>query len=90
MPAGASASQAPSAKQIRKASHLLEKQVRRALVRVKGLDSTNMVVVARGGVVTLSGSVPDASQIPLAVSGSQHVSGVTEAHDSLQVRMPVP
>ncbi|WP_245616660.1 type VI secretion system Vgr family protein [Paraburkholderia acidipaludis] len=90
VPAGASTSQAPSAKQIRKASHLLEKQVRRALVRVKGLDSTNVVVVARGGVVTLGGSVPAASQIPPAVSGSQHVSGATEAHDSLQVRMPVP
>ncbi|MFP6562050.1 BON domain-containing protein [Paraburkholderia sp. B3] len=86
----ASAGPAPSAKQIRKANHLLEKQIRRALVHVKGLDSTNVVVVARGGVVTLGGSVPDASQIPLAMSGAQRVSGVTEVRNSLQVRMPVP
>jgi hyperosmotically inducible periplasmic protein len=86
----ASAGTTPSAKQIRKANHLLEKQVRRELVHVKGLDSSNVVVVARGSVVTLGGSVPDASQMPLAVSGAQRVSGVTEVRNSLQVRMPVP
>jgi hyperosmotically inducible periplasmic protein len=89
-PTEASANAAPSAKQIRKANHLLEKQVRRALVHVKGLDSTNVIVVARGSVVTLGGSVPDGSQMPIAVSTARGVSGVTEVHNSLQIRQPGP
>lgn len=63
-----------------------EKQVRSALVRVKGLDSGSVVVVANGSVVTLGGSVPDASQIPTAVSAAQGVKGVSEVHNSLTIK----
>lgn len=77
---------APSAKETRKANRLLEKQVRSALVRVKGLDSGSVVVVANGSVVTLGGSVPDASQIPTAVSAAQGVKGVSEVHNSLTIK----
>ena len=73
---------------IRKADHLLAKQVRRALVHVKGLDSTQVVVVAHGGDVTLGGSVPEAGQIALAHAAAQGVSGVRSVRDSLSVKAP--
>lgn len=82
------ASAAPSAKDIRKANRALSKRVRSVLVKVKGLDSSAIVVVAKGSVVTLGGSVPDSSQIPLAVSAAQGVDGVTEVHNSLSIKQP--
>lgn len=82
----AALSSAPSAKETRKANRLLAKQVRRALVRVKDLDSGSVVVIAKGSVVTLGGSVPDAGQIPRAVSAAQGVTGVSEVHNSLTIK----
>lgn len=86
--AAPAASAAPGAKEMRKANRLLSKQVRRVLVKVKGLDSSAITVVAKGSVVTLGGSVPDASQIPLAVSAAQGVQGVSQVHDSLIIKAP--
>lgn len=77
-----------SAKQIRRADHLLAKQIRKALVHAKGLDSGDVVVSAKGSVVTLGGSVPEASQIPLAVATAKEVKGVTEVHDAIRVKAP--
>lgn len=71
---------------MRKADRLLAKQVRRALVHVKGLDSTRIVVIARGGDVTLGGSVPEAGQIGLAHTAAQGVSGVRSVSDSLNLK----
>lgn len=71
-----------------KADRLLAKQVRRALVRVKGLSADRIVVIARNGEVTLGGSVPDAQQIGVAVATAKGVSGVREVTDSLSVREP--
>lgn len=71
---------------IRKADRLLSKQVRVALVRVKGLDSGRIVVIARSGDVTLGGSVPEAGQIALAHAAAQGVSGVHSVTDSLSVQ----
>ncbi|WP_028217282.1 BON domain-containing protein [Paraburkholderia oxyphila] len=84
----AAASAAPSAKAMRKANRLLSKRVRSVLVKVKGLNSSAIVVIAKGSVVTLGGSVPDSSQIPLAVSAAQGVQGVTEVHESLTIKQP--
>lgn len=86
--AAPAASPAQSAKQIRKANRLLAKQVRSALVRVKGLDSSDVVVIAKGSAVTLGGSVPEASQIPLAASAARGVPGVSEVNDALTVKAP--
>jgi len=80
------ASAAPTAKEMRKANRLLSKQVRTALAKVKGLDSGDIVVIAKGSVVTLGGSVPDASQMPLAVTAAQGVQGVTEVHNTLSIK----
>jgi hyperosmotically inducible periplasmic protein len=82
------ASGVPSAKAIRKANRLLSKQVHRALVKIKGLDSSAIVVIAKGSVITLGGSVPDASQIPLAVSAAQGVQGVSQVHNNLTIKQP--
>jgi hyperosmotically inducible protein len=76
----------PSAKSIRAANRQLAKAVRRALVKVKGLDSGNIVVVAKGGTVLLGGSVPDASQIELAVSSTKGVNGVVAVNNSLSIK----
>lgn len=84
--APAAASAAPTAKEMRKANRLLSKQVRTALAKVKGLDSGDIVVIAKGSVVTLGGSVPDASQMPLAVTAAQGVQGVTEVHNTLSIK----
>lgn len=86
--APAAVSSATDAKAMRKADRLLSKRVRRVLVKVKGLNSSAIVVIAKGSVVTLGGSVPDASQIPLAVSAAQGVEGVTEVHESLTIKQP--
>ncbi|WP_296663621.1 BON domain-containing protein [Paraburkholderia sp.] len=72
----------------RKADRLLAKQVRRALVRVKGLDSSRIVVIARGGDVTLGGSVPEAEQTGVAHAAAAGVSGVRNVTDNLSVKAP--
>jgi hyperosmotically inducible protein len=84
--AQASAGSVPSAKSIRAANRQLAKTVRRTLVKVKGLDSGNIVVVAKGSTVLLGGSVPDASQIALAVSSAKGVKGVGTVNNSLSVK----
>ena len=77
-----------SSKSIRKADRQLAKQVRHALVQVKGLDSERIVVIARSGSVTLGGSVPEAAQSGLAVTAAKGVSGVSNVTDSLSVKAP--
>lgn len=79
-------SAAQSRRAIHKADRLLAKQVRRALVRVKGLDSSRIVVIARSGDVTLGGSVPEAGQTGLALAAARGVSGVSNVSSSLGVK----
>lgn len=73
---------------IRKADRLLAKQVRQALVRVKGLDSGRIDVIARSGKITLGGSVPEAGQIDLAIASAKGASGVSDVTNSLSVKAP--
>jgi hyperosmotically inducible periplasmic protein len=86
--APASASPAQGAAAQRKANRLLSKQVRRVLVKVKGLDSSAIVVIAKGGAITLGGSVPEASQTALAVSAAQGVPGVDSVREKLIIKAP--
>ncbi|SDC80133.1 BON domain-containing protein [Paraburkholderia lycopersici] len=79
---------AQSRKEKRRADRALAKTVRRALVRVKGLDSGRIVVIAQGGAVTLGGSVPDAGQIDVAVAAAKGVNGVRDVTSSLSVKAP--
>ncbi|QGZ59475.1 BON domain-containing protein [Paraburkholderia acidiphila] len=66
----------------------LAASVRQALraARKQGLKSTYIRVRARDGVVTLSGVVANESQIALATSVAQGVSGVRNVTSKIEVR----
>ncbi|MCA8336499.1 BON domain-containing protein [Burkholderia multivorans] len=73
-------------KALKAANRKLQKTVMRSLSQTRGLDASNILVVARGAVVTLAGSVPKAEQVELAVSTARAVSGVTEVRNDLTIR----
>ncbi|CAN0626322.1 hyperosmotically inducible periplasmic protein [Burkholderia multivorans] len=92
----AQAASAPSAKakraehrQQKKAQHAanwkLEKAVRSALTHAKGLDSSHTVVLAKGGKITLEGTVPSEDQIKIAGDAATAVSGVASVNNLLTV-----
>jgi hyperosmotically inducible periplasmic protein len=72
-------------KAVRKANRLLSKNVLRALVKVKGMDSTNIVVSAKNGAILLGGTVPEGDQIQMAVAAAEGVSGVRSVQNALRV-----
>lgn len=71
---------------IRAENRALQKAVLRSLSKTKGLDASNIVVVARSKMVTLNGSVPEASQVELAIAVARRVSGVGDVKSNLGVR----
>ena len=77
---------APAATSSKAANKALVKQVRKALARAKGLEPTRIYTKAVDGVVTLTGSVPDQSQIDIATQATQGVQGVTSVQNKLTVR----
>ncbi|WP_225032965.1 BON domain-containing protein [Paraburkholderia sp. XV] len=72
-------------KVIRAANRALSKRVLKALSRIKGLDATGIFVKASDGNIILSGVVPEASQIPLAVQAASNVEGVKSVRESLRL-----
>ncbi|MFM0336794.1 BON domain-containing protein [Paraburkholderia fungorum] len=58
---------------IRAQNRQLSKAVRHALYATKGLSSSNIAVLVKGGVVSLVGTVPDSSQIQLAGDAAKRV-----------------
>jgi osmotically-inducible protein OsmY len=64
----------------------LQKAVVRRLSQTRGLSASNILVVARNGVVTLGGSVPASDQFDLAVAATKGVDGVSEVKNDLTVR----
>jgi Predicted periplasmic or secreted lipoprotein len=76
---------APSAKTVKKTDRALGLQVRKALSRAQGFDVSNVFVRARGGVVTITGSVPDGAQIPQAEEVAKGVAGVTSVNNKLTI-----
>jgi hyperosmotically inducible periplasmic protein len=76
---------ATSRKAMKAADRKLAKAVRKAIEHVKGLDATHIAIVAKDGSVTLTGSVPAAPQIDLAVQQAKTVSGVTNVTSRLEV-----
>ena len=67
------------------ADHKLDRDVRRALGKTKGVDSTNIFVHTRGGTVTLLGTVPNDGQISKAGEVAKGVSGVTSVSNKLSL-----
>jgi hyperosmotically inducible periplasmic protein len=76
---------APSAKTVKKADRALGLQVRKALARAQGFDVSNVFVRARGGAVTITGSVPDGAQIPQAEEVAKGVAGVKSVSNKLTI-----
>ncbi|SOE83658.1 BON domain-containing protein [Burkholderia sp. YR290] len=78
---------APSSKKAaRKQNHQLEGKVRHALTATKHLDSSGIVILARGGKVTLEGDAPDDQQIQMAAATAAKVAGVTGVTNNLHIR----
>ncbi|WP_321840797.1 BON domain-containing protein [Paraburkholderia bannensis] len=67
----------------RAADRALAKQVRTALTKTKGLETINISVLARHGVVSLRGYVPDTEQVQLAGATATQVAGVTSVTNNL-------
>jgi hyperosmotically inducible protein len=88
MASGAAATtSAPSAKMTKQENRKLGRQVRIALSKSKeGIDVSKIDVRARGGAVTLSGTVPDQSQIDAATAAAKSVPGVTSVSNKLSVK----
>jgi hyperosmotically inducible periplasmic protein len=63
----------------------LAKAVRRALARGQGVNVSNVFVRARGGAVTLSGTVSDNGQINQAERIARTVPGVTSVSNRLSL-----
>ncbi|HWT35289.1 MAG TPA: BON domain-containing protein [Paraburkholderia sp.] len=61
----------------------LGRDVRKALSKAPGFNVSNVFVKARGGAVTLSGSVPEGSQIAQAEEVAKGVQGVTSVTNKL-------
>jgi osmotically-inducible protein OsmY len=77
---------APTAKSVRAENRALGKKVRAALAKAGGIDVANLTVRARSGAVSLTGTVPDASQIDHAATVAKGVAGVTSVDNHLTIR----
>jgi hyperosmotically inducible protein len=69
-----------------KADRALEKKVRGALAKAKGITVDNITVRARGGAVVLQGAVPEAGEIDHATEVAKSVEGVTSVKNALSIR----
>lgn len=78
-----SAPAASAGKKATKADRALGRAVRRALSKTNGFDVSNVFVRARGGAVTLSGSVRSGDQIHQAEDVAKSVQGVTSVNNKL-------
>ncbi|WP_168789680.1 BON domain-containing protein [Paraburkholderia aromaticivorans] len=74
-----------SAKATRQANRALSKKVLHALSK-GGVSTSRMNVVAKGGAVSLAGSVTDATQIDKAGELAKGVPGVTSVKNSLTLK----
>ena len=74
---------APSAKATKQANRKLGQAVRKALDKTQGFDVSNVHVSAHGGAVTLTGTVPDGSQISQAAEVAKSVPGVTSVTNKI-------
>ncbi|MCC8391842.1 BON domain-containing protein [Paraburkholderia sp. MMS20-SJTR3] len=83
--ATAAPSAAANVKAGKRANHELGRKVRAALTKTQGLDVSNISVRARGGAVTLTGSVPSQGQIDAAGEAAKGVAGVTSVSNKLTV-----
>src|SRR5471032_3505688 len=79
-------STASSKKVVRAQNRQIEKTVRRALTKTKGLDSSGVTILVKKNVVTLNGTVADDSQIALAESSAKDAAQSNKVTNNLTVR----
>ena len=63
----------------------LAHRVASRLARTRGLNAARILVKARDGQITLSGSVSDSEQIPLAGDAARQVDGVIHVENRIRV-----
>ena len=84
--AAVTASGGMTAKDARKANRALRRQVYAAIVKHKEINAGDISVVAKGGAVTLDGTVTDASQIDKVAEIAKGVPGVASVANKLTVK----
>jgi osmotically-inducible protein OsmY len=85
-PAADSAATTKAAKSAtKKTDRKLGLDVRRALSKAQGFDVSNVFVRARGGAVTLTGTVPEGAQIAQAEEVAKGVAGVTSVSNKISI-----
>jgi hyperosmotically inducible protein len=82
------ASGAPTAKATRQANRALRHKVYAAIVKHKEINAGNISVIAKGGAVTLDGTVVDATQIEKVTEIARGVPGVMSVTNRLIVKPP--
>ncbi|HZZ12263.1 MAG TPA: BON domain-containing protein [Paraburkholderia sp.] len=82
---GTMAAPATSAKASKKSNSQLGRKVRAAIGKAQGVDVSSIAVRARGGAVTLTGTVPNQGQIDAAGEAAKGVAGVTSVSNKLTV-----
>ena len=86
MTASSAKEQSKATKATKAADRALQKKVRGALAKAKGITVANITVRARGGAVVLQGSVPEQSQIDRATEVAKVVEGVASVKNALTIR----
>lgn len=84
----AAASGGTTAQSARRANRALRRSVYAALAKHKEIDAGSISIVAKNGVLTLNGTVPDASQIEAVEQIAKGVAGVTSLTNKLTVQRP--
>ncbi|ALL68473.1 BON domain [Paraburkholderia caribensis MBA4] len=84
----ASSNTAMTKKQIHKQNRALERSVRNALRKVKGLDVATITVIAKGPAVTITGEVREQTQIDGAGAAASKVAGVGSVDNRLTIATP--
>lgn len=82
-PSGDMAAPATDAKAMKQTDRKLGRDVRRALAKAPGFNVSNVFVRARGGAVTLTGSVPEGGQIQQAADVAKGVPGVKSVSNKI-------
>ena len=87
-PSAVAASGGTTAKESRRANRALRRKVYAAIVKHSEISAGDISVVAKGGNVTLDGTVVDASQIDKVSEIARGVPGVTSVTNRLAVKRP--
>jgi osmotically-inducible protein OsmY len=85
-PASTTAGARQHYKSLKAANRALQRQVRSALVKDRGISMSNVTIRARDGAVTLQGSVPVQAQSDRATEVAKGVPGVVSVRNALSIR----